>query len=132
MAPANWICCIADDIKAPSRNAAVGGPFGSNLVSRDYQPSGIPVIRGSNLSFSAGYFNSDEFVYVSEDKAKELSANIAIPGDIVFTQRGTLGQVGIVPSNLSYKRFVISMVRTIFREKNQHLDKRLPPFVRCR
>ncbi len=38
-----------------------------------------------------------EFVYVSEEKARTLKANLAYAGDIVFTQRGTLGQVSIVP-----------------------------------
>ena len=30
-------------------------------------------------------------------KAKSLEANLAYPGDIIFTQRGTLGQVSMVP-----------------------------------
>jgi type I restriction enzyme S subunit len=38
-----------------------------------------------------------EFVYVSPLKAASLSRNLAGPGDIIATQRGTLGQVGIVP-----------------------------------
>ncbi len=126
MAPTNWISCTVDDIKAPIKNSVVGGPFGSNLVSRDYQPFGVPVIRGSNLNFSASYFNSDEFVFVSEEKATELSANIAVPGDIVFTQRGTLGQVGIVPSNLPHKRFVISQSQM---KLTCDKSKAHPPFI---
>ena len=30
--------------------AFVGGPFGSKLTTRDYVESGVPVIRGSNMS----------------------------------------------------------------------------------
>ena len=93
------------DIAAPSKNALVGGPFGSNLVSRDYTPSGVPVIRGQNMGF--GRWVSGEFVFISEDKAEDLSANIARPGDLVFTQRGTLGQVAIVPP-ASFDRYIIS------------------------
>ena len=93
------------DVAAPSKNALVGGPFGSNLVSRDYTPSGVPVIRGQNMGF--GRWVSGEFVFVSEDKAEDLSANIARPGDLVFTQRGTLGQVAIVPP-ASFDRYIIS------------------------
>ena len=93
------------DIAAPSNNALVGGPFGSNLVSRDYTPSGVPVIRGQNMGF--GRWVSGEFVFISEDKAEDLSANIARPGDLVFTQRGTLGQVAIVPP-ASFDRYIIS------------------------
>ena len=37
------------EIAASSRNALVGGPFGSDLVSRDYVEHGVPVIRGQNM-----------------------------------------------------------------------------------
>jgi type I restriction enzyme S subunit len=85
----------------------VGGPFGSKLVSTDYVPEGVPVIRGQNLA-SPGYFDASEFVFVSEEKVeRDLSRNLAEPGDVVFTQRGTLGQVGIVP-DAPFPRYVIS------------------------
>lgn len=80
----------------------------SNLVRKDYTLVGVPIIRGSNLNHSYGYFDSSEFAFVSEEKADKLSANTTLPGDIVFTQRGTLGQIGIVPQNLPYKRFILS------------------------
>jgi len=38
-----------------------------------------------------------EFAFVTEAKAKSLEANLARPRDLVFTQRGTLGQVALVP-----------------------------------
>jgi type I restriction enzyme S subunit len=50
---------------------------------------------------------SGEFVYVSPTKAKALSNNLARPGDLVFTQRGTLGQVAIVPSG-EFSHYVVS------------------------
>jgi type I restriction enzyme S subunit len=89
-----WKEATVGDIAAATPNALVGGPFGSNLVSRDYVNEGIPVIRGQNMS---SRWVSGEFVFVTEKKAKSLSANLARPGDIVFTQRGTLGQVSLVP-----------------------------------
>jgi type I restriction enzyme S subunit len=103
------------EIAAPVRNALVGGPFGSNLVSRDYVPSGVPVIRGQNLG---ARWVAGEFAFVSDAKAKTLDANIARPGDIVFTQRGTLGQVSIVPE-APYERYLVSqsqMKLTVNRE----------------
>ena len=44
-----WLKVKLDTIKADVRYAFVGGPFGSNLTSRDYVEEGIPVIRGNNL-----------------------------------------------------------------------------------
>jgi|CXWL01.1.fsa_nt_gi type I restriction enzyme S subunit len=105
--PKSWNVVALDALKADQRYAINGGPFGSKLVSRDYVDAGVPVIRGSNLSES-GRFDASEFVFVGEEKAEELYANVAVPGDIVITQRGTLGQIGMIPSGIGYMRFVIS------------------------
>lgn len=84
----------------------IGGPFGSNLVSNDYEPAGVPVIRGTNLGH--GKYVAGEFAFVSEAKVlRDLSRNVAIPGDVVFTQRGTLGQVALTPAD-GLSEYVIS------------------------
>ncbi len=92
-----WERLKVGDIAAPGRNSIVGGPFGSDLVSKDYVPNGIPVIRGANMG--NGRWVSGEFVYVSKAKAESLAANCAKPGDLIFTQRGTIGQIALVPQN---------------------------------
>jgi len=85
----------------------IGGPFGSSLGKKDYVASGIPVIRGQNLA-GPRRFSPDDLVFVTEEKAdSELARNLAIPGDVIFTQRGTLGQVGVVPKQ-PYRTYVIS------------------------
>lgn len=95
-------------IKAPGRHSLVGGPFGSKLVSSDYQRDGVPVIRGANLA-SGTRFSYEDCVFVTEEKVTaDLLGNLAFPGDIVVTQRGTLGQVGLIPDSSPYRRFVIS------------------------
>ncbi len=100
-----WTICAVGDIAAPTKNALVGGPFGSNLVSRDYVDHGVPVIRGQNMGI--GRWVSGDFAYVSSEKAEKLSANTARPGDLLFTQRGTLGQVAVVPQ-LGYESYIVS------------------------
>jgi type I restriction enzyme S subunit len=101
----NFEQVLLAELAANIPNAIVGGPFGSNLVSADYVEQGVPVIRGQNLGL--GRWVDGEFVFVSEEKAKQLSQNVARPGDLVFTQRGTLGQVAIVPEG-QYDRYVVS------------------------
>jgi type I restriction enzyme S subunit len=86
----------------------VGGPFGSKLTSRDYADKGIPVIRGSNLN-NGRFLDMADFVFVSDSKVREdLSSNLAKPRDLVFTQRGTLGQVALIPENGGSERYVVS------------------------
>ena len=99
-----WQDTTIGEIASPARNSLVGGPFGSNLVSRDYTDNGVPVIRGQNMDqrWIAGVF-----VYVTPEKADALRANLARPGDIVFTQRGTLGQVSLVPGE-PYALYLVS------------------------
>ena len=97
--------CTVGDVAALTRNALVGGPFGSDLVSRDYVPTGVPVVRGANMGH--GRWVDGEFVYVTPEKADSLASNCAKPGDLVFTQRGTLGQVALVPKK-GADRYLIS------------------------
>ena len=117
MAGEAFIDCTVGEIAAPTRNALVGGPFGSDLVSKDYVPSGVPVIRGSNMGH--GRWVDGEFAFVTPEKAEALSSNCAKPGDIVFTQRGTLGQVALVPKK-GPEKYLISqsqMKLTVDAEK---------------
>jgi type I restriction enzyme S subunit len=102
-----WSSVKIDSLRATARYSLVGGPFGSNLTTRDYVDDGVPVIRGTNLP-DEREFEDDGFVFVADDKANSLASNLAYPGDIVFTQRGTLGQVGIIPESARFPRYVIS------------------------
>jgi type I restriction enzyme S subunit len=81
------------------------GPFGSDIKTDNFVAHGVPIIRGVNLN--SGRFNGDSFVYLTEEKANQLSSANAFPGDIVFTHRGTLGQVGLIPK-APFSRYVVS------------------------
>ena len=107
MAAEEWREVLLEDLAAPQRNALVGGPFGSDLVSSDYMPTGVPVVRGENVS--VGRWVAGDFVFVAPSKAKRLEANTAGPLDIVFTQRGAnhFRQVAVV-RNDAPQRFLIS------------------------
>ncbi|MHB1530383.1 MAG: restriction endonuclease subunit S [Acidiferrobacteraceae bacterium] len=81
------------------------GPFGSDIKTDNFVPVGVPVIRGGNLT--SGRFHGANFVFLTEAKADELANANAFPGDLVFTHRGTLGQVGLVPAK-PFRRYVVS------------------------
>lgn len=104
----SWPLKKLETLAADVPYAFVGGPFGSKLTSRDYVETGVPVIRGSNMG-GGKYLDTNDFAYVTEGKVHEdLFGNIAKPGDLVFTQRGTLGQVAIVPVDGPYNEYVVS------------------------
>jgi restriction endonuclease S subunit len=104
----------------------VGGPFGSSLVSKDYRLAGVPVIRGANLS-TRSRFLAGPYVFVTEEKAQSLGHNQAVPGDVIATQRGTLGQVAIVPAG-PYDKYVVSQSQMRLRVDPA---KAVPEYVRA-
>ena len=110
------------ELGADSR-ACIGGPFGSELTTKDYvEAPGVPVIRGSNLGQDG--FIDHGFVYVSEEKARALQQNQARPGDITFTQRGTIGQVAIIPTSARYERYVLSQSQMRLTPDRSRVDPR--------
>ncbi|MBN1548285.1 MAG: restriction endonuclease subunit S [Syntrophaceae bacterium] len=120
----SWPKLKLESLAAKEPYSFVGGPFGSKLTTRDYVESGIPVIRGSNMN-NGRYLDMTDFVFVTESKVREdLSSNLAKPGDLVFTQRGTLGQVAIIPSDGIADRYVVSqsqMKLTVDEDKADRL-----------
>jgi type I restriction enzyme S subunit len=100
------------------------GPFGSNITTDNFVPQGVPVIRGLNLNGER--FKDEKFVFLTDDKADELHSANAFPDDLVFTHRGTLGQVGIIPKNARYPRYVVSQSQMKLSCDNTKVD---PLFV---
>ena len=101
------ITCTLEDICLKEKGSIISGPFGSNISSKYFSESGIPVIRGNNLTTNHIRFVDNGFVFVTEDKADELKCD-AYSDDIVFTAAGTIGQVGVIPKDARYSRYVIS------------------------
>ncbi|MGG3041797.1 restriction endonuclease subunit S [Bacillus anthracis] len=104
--PEDWEVDIINNIKSAEKNSISMGPFGSRIKKENFIDSGVPIIRGVNLK-EFEFFEGD-FVFVSEEKAEELKASWVKPKDIVITHRGTLGQVGFIPENSKYKKYIVS------------------------
>jgi type I restriction enzyme S subunit len=103
-----WEILTLDDIKSPEKRSVISGPFGSNISSKYFVNSGIPVIRGNNLSNDIGVkFKDSGFVFITLEKADELNS-WAIKDDLIFTAAGTIGQVGILTGKEKHDKYVIS------------------------
>ena len=101
--PEGWDATTVEKIGA-SRKSIVSGPFGSNIGKKFFVEDGVPVIRGNNLTLGINKFIDRGFVFITEEKAYELRNCDALPGDIIFTAAGTLGQVGLIPQNPKYPK----------------------------
>ncbi len=106
--PQRW---EVSNIGTVARRVAMG-PFGSDIKTDNFVSDGVPVVRGGNLTDG---FVDREFVFLTEAKADQLANANAFPGDIVITHRGTLGQIGLIPSKSRYKRYVVSQSQMLIR-----------------
>ena len=111
----NWRKVRLEEIVIP--RGSVSGPFGSNIHSKFFTRDGVPIIRGNNLTigFNPGRYMDDDYIFLSEKKAEELSKSEALPGDIIITARGTIGQTGIIPQKSRYKKYILSANQLRFR-----------------
>jgi len=75
------------------------------MKSDRYVASGVPVIRGQNISDNRAL--KGEFVFVSEQTADELRSSVVFPGDLVFPHRGAIGEAAIVPGD-EFDRYILS------------------------
>lgn len=97
------------DLAAPTPNSLATGPFGSSVGAKYFRTSGVPLIRGSNLSVDVGRRLLDEqVVYLDLEKAAEFQRSQAVRGDLVFTCWGTIGQVGLIDGRARFDRYIVS------------------------
>jgi type I restriction enzyme S subunit len=111
--PSGW---VVQTVAAIAARVAIG-PFGSRITRDNFVAEGVPVIRGNNLGDG---FWDDDFVFLTPEKADELRSANARAGDLVFTHRGTLGQVGMIPPQPRHARYVVSqsqMLLSVDRER---------------
>jgi len=66
------------------------GPFGSSIKVKDYGVSGIPLIRIANINENEE-LSSDNAIFISEELAEKLKSYKVKEGDLIISQRGTLG-----------------------------------------
>lgn len=105
----DWQRATVEDLAASRPAALATGPFGSSISAKYFSASGVPVIRGSNLSTDVGIRLSDEgLVFVSQEKAAEFQRSVAERGDLVFTCWGTINQVGLIDESSRYARYIVS------------------------
>lgn len=82
-----------------------GGPFGSDLTSKEYLNSGVQIIQLQNIG--EGHFNNKHQVFTSEQKADELRKCNIYPGDIVIAKMAEpVARACIVPNDQS--RYLMS------------------------
>lgn len=96
--PEGWVWVSPEQVSMGEPHSLAIGPFGSSLKVSDYKTEGVPLVFVRNIRSAS--FGSEKTVYVSLDKAAELSAHAVKSGDILITKMGDPpGDVCSYPSN---------------------------------
>lgn len=94
--PRKWSIACPEDIAADVKNAITIGPFGSDLMVKDYRGSGVPLVFVKNIRENR--FSGIDIKFIEPSKAQELSYCKVMPGDILMTKMGDPpGDVAIYP-----------------------------------
>ena len=80
------VCANNDGIKC--------GPFGTQLNKNEYQESGVSVWEIPQINSG---FKEPPTHFITDEKAKELSAYSLLPGDIAMSRKGNVGRCGLFP-----------------------------------
>jgi len=101
--PNEWLWFMIHEISLKMGDA----PFGSDLKSKDYVNSGIPVIHGTNIT--NGEFNWKYHLYVTKTKFESIPRSHCKKGDLVFQKIGaTIGKCAFLPKIENHEKFLLS------------------------
>jgi type I restriction enzyme S subunit len=121
--PEGWAYSLIEPLLSTSRSGMKTGPFGSLLKKHEHQPEGIPVLGIENIG-PTGYVPGNK-IFITEEKADQLSKYDVQPNDILISRSGTVGEVCIVPEGLGNARFSTNLMRIVLTPGSM-----LPKFFR--
>ena len=114
----DWSVVRLEELASDEPGSIATGPFGSRMKSDIYTTSGVPIIRGTNISSTRAW--KGDWVYVSDEFADGLPNCNVHEGDLVFPHRGSIGEVGIVPGNKP--RYMLSTSLMKFRPDHEKVS----------
>lgn len=104
-----WELVTLGSLGADVPAAFATGPFGSAVSAKNFSASGVPMLRGSNLSEDVSIrLDDSDMVFVPEDLALRFRRSLVGPDDLVFTCWGTIGQLGIIDDRAHFTRYLVS------------------------
>jgi type I restriction enzyme S subunit len=106
-----WPTRTIEECAADEPYATQIGPFGKALTPEAYRQSGVPLLRGVNVNH--GRFHDDDYVFIGDADADRLAKFESFPGDVLLVHKGTLGQIGLMPADRRFDRYIMgnSMLR---------------------
>ena len=94
----SWPIVRLEQLLASGKGALKIGPFGSQLKKTDLSDTGVHVVGIENVL--TGLFDGLGTRYISSEKFSELKSFEILPGDVLVTTMGTIGETRVVPDNI--------------------------------
>jgi type I restriction enzyme S subunit len=107
--PEGWVYCTLEQIYESKKKGTRTGPFGTLLNKHEHQTQGVPVIGIENIGEME--FHQGSKIHITEAKAKELEDYDLVPGDIVISRSGTVGEVCVIPADIAQARMSTNLMR---------------------
>ena len=84
--PVDWAVVHMIELAEDRPGSTTIGPFGSDLIAKDYRNEGVPVVFVRDVKASGFEWNSN--TYVTSDKANQLNAHSVKAGQVLATKMG--------------------------------------------
>jgi type I restriction enzyme S subunit len=102
-----------------------GNHGGSHPKASEYVSKGIPFIMASDIH--DGRLNLKEATRLPKLRTDKLRIGFSLPGDVLITHKGTVGEVAIVPPVQDY--IMLTPQVTYYRTDNKKLDAQYLSFA---
>lgn len=115
------------DLEAAGAITAIqdGNHGGDHPKASEYVENGIPFVMASDVR--DGFVNLGGTKRLPKDRTDRLRIGFAIPGDVLLTHKGTVGEVAIVPEVADY--VMLTPQVTYYRVNEQKLSARYLAFA---
>lgn len=80
-----------EELLTTERKGMTTGPFGTMIKKQDHMTAGVPMLGIENIG--KGEFTEGNRIFVTKEKAKELSSFQVHEGDLIISRSGTIGEI---------------------------------------
>ncbi|MCD8375376.1 MAG: restriction endonuclease subunit S [Oscillospiraceae bacterium] len=109
-----------NDLLTKERKGMATGPFGTMIKKHEHQSQGVPMLGIENIG--KGVFVDGNKIFVTEEKAEELSSFRLAEGDIIISRSGTVGEICSVPKRMEGALLSTNLMKVSLDKKKIRSD----------